>query len=224
MFATTCAMILRSAGYRTRFTSGFLVRKEDYNRVSRQSIVTRKSLHMWPEVCLDGKFWIPLEPTPGLPIPYSTETVWQWLVAKVYAIIGWFWARPLFSIILLTLTVLGYRYRANVVTSLMLGWWHLIRFVWPQSLLRTTRQLIDLRFWAAGDKRPQSRTIKNWYSRVNPQLATGFYDLWNASNFSSSPPKVASTDLVARCREQVESLTLGKIQEFVSEKTETVNQ
>ena len=219
MFATSCAMLLRESGYRTRLASGFLVRKKDYVARSRQSIVTKENLHMWPEVCLDGKFWIPLEPTPGFPIPYSTETLWQWTMAKVHAAIGWVWNHPLLSLLMATLVTLCYRYWANLITSLMLGWWNIVRILWPPLLLRTTRQLIDLRFWAAGDKRPRSRTIRNWYTRNEPELSTGFFDLWNANNYCSSPQEIADGDLIAKCREQVQRLTLGRIQQHKTETT-----
>ena len=219
MFASSCAMVLRSAGYRTRLASGFLVRKEDYDRPSRQSIVTSRNLHMWPEVCLDGKHWIPLEPTPGYPVPFSHEIAWQWFVAKVHGAISWFWNHPVSSLLIATAIVLTHLYRANLVTFLMLIWWHLIRFVWPWSLLRATRQLIDLRFWAAGDSRPLSKTIKAWYTRVEPSLSHGFYDLWNAQNYNSRH-KVGNADLIEPCRDQINLLTLKKIQTFVSENSE----
>ena len=101
----------------------------------------------------------------------------------------------------------------------MLGWWNIVRILWPPLLLRTTRQLIDLRFWAAGDKRPRSRTIRNWYTRNEPELSTGFFDLWNANNYCSSPQEIADGDLIAKCREQVQRLTLGRIQQHKTETT-----
>jgi transglutaminase-like putative cysteine protease len=219
LFATTCAMVLRAAGYKTRFVQGFVVRKEDYDPLARQSIVTSQNVHSWPEVCLDGRFWIPVEPTPGYPIPYSTETLWQWLMAKANAFVFWIWTHPLISFLIASTVFLCVRYRANLIASLMLGWWNVIRILWPGALLRTTRQLIDLRFWVAGDRRPLSQTIRNWYSRVEPQHSGGFFDLWNARNYCSKPPEISRREVVALCREQIDLLTLGKIQNFVSEKT-----
>jgi len=219
MFATSCAMILRNAGYRTRIASGFLIRNEDYDSLSRQSIVTPNNLHMWPEVCLDGKYWIPLEPTPGYPVPFSTETPWQWLMGKAYAAMAWVWSHPVTSLFSLAVVAFSYVFRANLVTFLMLLWWHLVRFVWPQRLLRTTRQLIDLRFWAAGNRRPLSKTIKSWYTRVEPGVSMGFYELWNAQNYASDQKKIGRSDLIKQCQAQVEMFTLKKIQKFVTEKS-----
>ena len=217
MFATSCAMMLRTAGYRTRLASGFLVQREHYDRVARQSSVNSDNLHMWPEVCLDGKFWIPLEPTPGFPVPFSTQTAWQWLVAKANAVGAWIWNHPFTSLIATAIIVLSYVYRAYLITSLMLLWWHLVRLLWPRSLLRATRQLIDLRFWAAGDRRPTSRTINSWYTRVEPAGSIGFYDLWNAQNYRSERQNVVRADLVAQCRAQIDVLSFKKIKNFVSE-------
>ena len=220
MFATTCAMVLRSAGYRTRLTSGFLVRNEDYSRLARQSTVTSENLHMWPEVCMDGKFWIPLEPTPGYPIPYCNETFTQWLTAKAAAIVGWFWARPILSLLMLVTCCVVYRSRIQILTSLMLLWWHLVRWVWPRNLLNATRQVIDLRFRLAGDQRPNSRTLKNWYSRVEPQGNSIFFDLWNRKNYCSTAQNLTHAELVTGCSEPIESLNLRKIQQFVSNRKE----
>jgi len=220
MFATTCAMTLRAAGYRTRIASGFLVQREDFDLQSGQSVVTSKNLHMWPEVCMDGKFWIPLEPTPGFPIPYSNETSLQWLMAKGYALIGWFWARPILSLLIFATCYLSYRSRIWIATSLMLAWWHFVCRFWPRNLLDTTRQVIDMRFRLAGDRRPDSRTLKEWYTRVEPGQNSIFFDLWNRTKYCSSNQEIANSELVSRCREPITSLSLKKIQQFVFERKE----
>ena len=215
MFATSCAMALRSAGYPTRLASGFLIQQEDYDRRSRQSIVTTRNLHMWPEVCLDGKYWIPVEPTPGYPIPYSTETLWQWAKAAFHAyVVAPIRSHPFISTIIALAFVLSYVYRAIVVTNLMLLWWHFVRIVWPQRILETTRQLIDVRFWFAGDARPESRTIQSWYTRVEPGLSSGFFELWNFKNYCSRPLAFDREDTVSKCQEQISAITLKKIQQL----------
>lgn len=213
MFATTCAMALRSAGYKTRLTSGFVVQKRDYDRRARQSIVTAGNLHFWPEVCLDDKYWIPVEPTPGYPIPYSTETLGQWMLAKVLATVEWVRTHPISTILLGMVLLWAVIYRAEWTTGLMLGWWYLVRFLWPAGLLRATRQVIDARFHAAGDRRPASSTIQSWYSRVDPGLPPGFFSIWNATNYSTTPHPWSRREVVAHCRAQLDSLTLRKIRE-----------
>jgi hypothetical protein len=216
MFATTCAMALRSVGYETRVASGFLVQKTDYDSRTRQSIVTSQNLHMWPEVCLDGRVWIPVEPTPGYPVPYSTQTAWQWLASKAFMVCHWVMRRPLLTLAATSIVFFAFVFRAELVLSLMYCWWFIVRIFWPSALLKTTRQLIDLRFQLAGDQRPTSETIKDWYSRVEPNLITKFLDLWNARNFSDNPQAVSTEDLVVTCQASVDSLTLKSIREFLS--------
>ena len=216
MFATTCTLALRKAGYQTRMTSGFLVREKDYDWKSKQSVVTSENLHMWPEVCLDGKFWIPVEPTPGYPIPYSEQTAWQWVTAKALMAWKWIWKHTLTSAFCIATLVASVLLRAEIITLLMLFWWYVVKFFWPQGLLKATRQLIDLRFSVAGDRRPSSTTISNWYRRVEPDLPADFFDLWNANNFSDSFPSVAKSNLVSTCGEPLSVLTLKRIREFIS--------
>jgi len=171
MFATTCAMALRSAGFETRLVNGFLVRESDYDSRANQSIVTSGNLHTWPEVCLDGKFWIPVEPTPGCPIPYNTQTAWQWLTTQASAAVVWIVSHPVTTAISILSVWLCVVFRASWVTALLFLWWTLVRYFWPQGLLKATRQLIDLRFWFAGDRRPTSATVPAWYGRVERHQA-----------------------------------------------------
>lgn len=216
MFATTCAMALRSAGFETRLANGFLVRQSDYDSYSRQSIVTSENLHIWPEVSLDGKFWIPVEPTPGYPTPHNTQSLWQWLTTQANVLVGWLISHPISTLFALTATCWCVVCRARVVTSLMFLWWSLVRLFWPQGLLKTTCQLIDLRFWFAGDRRPKSATVPAWYARVEPHLAGRFFELWNAKNYSDRPRNVSKSDLVHSCRNSVNSLTLQRIRDFAN--------
>ena len=214
MFATACAIALRSAGYKTRVASGFLVQKKDYVSVARQSIVTADNLHMWPEVCLDGEFWVPVEPTPGYPIPYSTQTALQWITAKVSMAWGWILANPVSVALFVGFVSLAFVFRAQWITSLAFGWWLIVRTFWPQRLLKTTRQLIDLRFWFAGDRRPGSQTIDVWYARVESNALSAFFNLWNAQNYSEHTASLPSQDLVLACRGAISSLSLNRIKRF----------
>ncbi len=216
MFATTCAMALRSAGFKTRLTSGFLVQKGDYDSRAGQSIVTSDNLHMWPEVCLDGCFWIPVEPTPGYPIPYSTQTLWQWTTAQAHMLLHWVLNNLFLTILFVSAVFLCIYFRAEVVTTLMFLWWFFVRVFWPDSLLKTTRQLIDLRFWFAGDRRPESETISVWYKRVERNTPARFFDLWNAKNFCNNVQTVSRSDLAVICRGSIDSLTLKNIRGFLN--------
>lgn len=211
MFATACAMILRSAGYETRIANGFLIQKQDYDSQSKQSIVTAGNLHMWPEVSLDGKFWIPVEPTPGYPIPYSTQTAWQWVTAKALMCWKWLLGNPVTVALVGAFLFLAIYFRAEWITSLVFAWWFLVRLFWPQGLLKATRQLIDLRFWFAGDRRPASQTIDAWYTRVESNTMGAFFKLWNARNYSENAAPAPKRELVLACSNSVNSLTLKRI-------------
>ena len=214
MFATTCAMALRSAGYSTRIASGFLVQKHDFNSRARQSVVAADNLHMWPEVCLDGEFWIPVEPTPGYPIPYSTQTTWQWITANALMLYYWVLGNPISVLLFIGSVALTVLMRAELITSLMLGWWFFVRAFWPQRLLKTTRQLIDLRFWFAGDGRPASQTISTWYTRVESSALDAFFKFWNAKNYSGKPTLGTDQELAITCRSAISSLSLKRIRDF----------
>jgi len=211
MFATTCAMCLRSAGYKTRIASGFLIQKRDYDARARQSVVTARNLHLWPEVCLDGKFWIPVEPTPGYPIPYSTQTLSQWITAQATMIWRWLLSHPLTAILCSVTISLAVIFRAEWITSTMLGWWFLVRIFWPRRLLKTTRQLIDLRFWFSGNRRPASQTINAWYTRVDARSTATFCRLWNAENYSDKTFLVPNQTLALTCHQALNALSLKRI-------------
>ena len=217
MFATTCAMALRRAGFNTRLASGFVIRENDFDRVAKQSMVTGDNVHVWPEVCLDGQFWIPVEPTPGYPMPYSVETLWQRFVAAIFLVSRWIANHPLSTIATLGLVIFTFAFRVRFVTAGLLLWWHLVRLFWASALLSATRRLIDARFWAAGLARPASQTISGWYSQVDPSLPGRFFELWNVRNFSNSTPAVGNDVVVASCYEQVQLLTYQKIRRFQSE-------
>ncbi len=211
IFATACAMALRTAGYKTRLASGFIVREDDFDRVSKQSVVSGDSFHMWPEVCLDDRIWIAVEPTPGYPNPYSVETVWQRFVVAVFSLLGWIYRHPLLTVAVLPLATLTIAFRLRLVTVGLWWWWHAVRLCWPRGLLSATRRLIDARFWAAGIARPTSQTIVRWYAQVEPNLPGKFFELWNAQNFSESTPRAGNDILIASCHEQVQLLTFRKI-------------
>ncbi len=214
MFATTCAIALRSAGYKTRLASGFVVRESDFDRVSGQSAVDRDNVHMWPEVCLDGQFWIPVEPTPGYPLPYRNETLWQKLTATIFSFCRWIYQHPVSTVSTLALVTLVIAFRFSVVTTGLLIWWYGVRTFWPAALLSETRRLIDARFWAAGATRPTSQTINHWYLQVDPNLPCKFFELWNLCNFSETSPAVGIDMIVRSCDEQVQLLTSQKIRRF----------
>jgi transglutaminase-like putative cysteine protease len=217
MFATTCAIALRKAGYKTRLSSGFVVRESDFDWVSKQSVITGDNVHMWPEVCLDGQFWIPVEPTPGYPQPYSVETLWQRLMAGIASVSRWIYHHPILTLSGVVAAWFAVALRMRLVTAGLLVWWHVVRMVWASALLSTTRRLIDARFWAAGIPRPASQTIRRWYLQVDAAIPGRFFELWDLQNFGDATSDLEIDAVVASCREQVQLLTYQKIKQFHSE-------
>ena len=215
MFATTCAMALRIAGYRTRMANGFLVSKKHYNSLAGQSAVTSDCVHLWPQVCLEGTYWIPVEPTPGYPMPYNTATMLQKAIALVLAVWNWILANPIFTLAALLSSWALWFWRTDLIAAGLLLRWHLVRIFNPLGLLRATRQLIDIRFWAAGDSRPKSKTIATWYRRISPDISSDFLDLWNAKNYSREPHERTNGNLNGTCHEAIQELSLRRIRGFV---------
>ncbi|MCH2178566.1 MAG: transglutaminase-like domain-containing protein [Mariniblastus sp.] len=216
-FATTATQLLRLAGYRTRIRSGFLVQPKDYSRISRQSVVDSSNLHMWPEICIDGMNWIPVEPTPGYPIPCNTQTFWQWTKVQIANAINWAVGHPLTSIFYAALFIFIIIYRNHLVVFIAWIAWRLTMIGIPNRRLRLTRQLLDLRFWAAGIPRPSFEPITHWYSQIDPDAASDFISQWQEANFSNQPRSFGSSKTKTACKQAVDLLTYRRIRHFANQ-------
>lgn len=64
-FASSMAILLRSAGIPTRLINGFLM--GEYNPVGRDYIVRQSDAHSWVEVYIPGRGWLEFDPTPPDP-------------------------------------------------------------------------------------------------------------------------------------------------------------
>ena len=214
MFATTAAQMLRTAGYRTRVMRGFLLDYDDYDRVARQTIVTPDNLHMWPEVCLDGWHWIPLEPTPGFPEPVNTMTAWQWLMGQIALFYLWVTHHPLISFAFVAFCSLLFWFRRELFAFFGLARWWLTFIFMPSRRLKATRQLLDTRFWAAGIPRPNFATIGTWYSQINDESDFHFYNFWQKESFSRRSQSPEKKAVRSACEEIVSELSFRRIYEF----------
>ena len=211
-FSSVATQILRAAGYKTRLKRGFLVQAKDYDRTSGQSIVTFENVHMWPEVCLDGWHWIPVEPTPGYPIPYNHLTLWQWLKGQASLAIYWVKDNPIVT--LLSALVLGclYWFCWELLASISWLSWVLVFWLFPSQRLKVTRKLIDIRFWAAGFPRPEFVGISDWFSKPDHQAAKQFCDLWQIENFSRvQKSSLQKKNVALACQQIVSGLSLQRI-------------
>jgi len=207
-FASAATLALRAAGYNTRLRRGFLVQSKDYDRVAGQSVVTSKNLHMWPEVTVDGWNWIPVEPTPGFPIPYNHLNWWQWCQSQVASGIYWVKHNPITS--LLTLLLAGFLFRFRWEITAYLSWlvWYFVFRLFPSQRLKATRKLIDVRFWAAGSPRPRFVAISDWFSQPAPQAAQKFCHLWQIENFSlTQKPLLRKKQVELACQQIVGDLS-----------------
>lgn len=213
LFATTATQLLRAAGYRTRLARGFLVQEKDFDRQANQSVVRADNAHVWPEVCLDGWHWIPVEPTPGFPIPFGEQTFWQWVQTQFASSWVWIVNHSFLVAALICLVFFGYRFRRELVVMSSNVLWLLAFILFPHRRLKTTRQLIDVRFWAAGYSRPASASMPEWISRIDSALANDFVRCWLIQNYCSlegtSPREIRSA-----CRTVVIGLTFRKIKEL----------
>ena len=215
-FASVATQMLRAAGYKARLKRGFLIQSKDYSRVSGQSIVTSDNLHMWPEVCLDGWHWIPVEPTPGFPIPYNHLTWWQWSQGKAVACVSLIKQHPVTS--LLAFLVLGclYRFRWEWIAGLSWIVWNFVFQLFPSRRLKATRKLIDRRFWAAGSPRPEFTAISDWFSQPDPEASRSFCHFWQIENFSLAQKSSLQREKVSlACRQIVGNLSLRRIKSHI---------
>lgn len=219
LFATTATQMLRLAGYRTRLRSGFLVQRKDFDRVARQSVVDTSNLHMWPEVCIDGRKWIPVEPTPGLPTPCNVQSFWQWTKVKVVAAINWVLGNPVISSLVIGFAFCSFWFRRELVVTACWLLWRLVMVGPPRFQLRLTRQLLDVRFWAAGLPRPSFVPINDWYSQVEPYAASEFIQCWHAANFSQAGWDSRSGQTLNICKQAVSNLTYRRIRNFINQTT-----
>lgn len=155
MFATTAALMFRTQGIPSRVVNGFYVSPERYDRKTGHTAVLPADIHVWTEVSLDGKFWIPVEPTPGYELPRYDLTVTQRLTLALISFRDWLLKNPLIVIsILLPLLVLVWNRRPVVNRLKTLFWWLQIRFA-PQKAVLATARLIDARSQLAGCSRPK---------------------------------------------------------------------
>ncbi|MEM7784142.1 MAG: transglutaminase-like domain-containing protein, partial [Planctomycetota bacterium] len=220
LFATAATMALRTAGYRTRYASGYVVTYDDYDRLAGQSYITSDNFHMWPEVSVDGWHWLAVEPTPGYPIPCNTLTLKQRLVSAITFLWTTVFRNPLTTFLSGLLLFFGIRYRKSLLARAGWAGWGLAVFVMPVHRLKLTRKLIDLRFWAANSPRPSFVSPSNWYSKVDADGADDFIRLWQSSYFNPNfDRKSSSQEIYRACREAVKTLTLQRIRSHQNQTT-----
>ncbi len=218
MFATTAAQVLRAAGYQTRLASGFVVRKKDFVRTANQSVVGSENFHLWPEVRIDGTHWIPVEPTPGYPVPISHQSVWKKLTSSVAMAFSWLMRNPISMLAALALITLLIRGRKTLLSFVYWLIWLCLFFASTRWRLLATRRLLDVRLWAAGIPRPPFSTLSSWCNQINPNENREFFLHWNQEQFSSAAHSSTDRGHVERsCRNIVAEFSLKRIKNFVKQ-------
>ncbi len=214
LFATTATQALRTAGYRTRLASGFLVQQEDLDKSTGDSVVTFENVHVWPEVCVDGVHWIPVEPTPSFPIPFNNPSLLERTAALTKLILISIWKNPILSLTTLALVIGLVIFRMEIFALICWIQWALVGTLSPNRRLKATRQLIDRRFWIAGIPRPQNVVIGDWIQRVEPVASKGFLEMWNRQCYSNSKMNFDSRKINDACRNAIGKLGFDKIKSF----------
>lgn len=86
-FASSMAMLLRSAGIPTRLVNGFLM--GEYNPVGQDYIVRESDAHSWVEVYVPGRNWVEFDPTPPDPNHLDMNLAQQ--MAQYLDAMAFFW-------------------------------------------------------------------------------------------------------------------------------------
>lgn len=218
LFATAAAQTLRAAGYPTRLATGFIATEADYDVMSNQSAITSDHAHMWPEVLIDGWNWMPVEPTPGYPIPYSTQTLAQWASKIFWDLIKSIANHWVFFLVsgLVLLAVIYWR-RLILANLAWLGWWIGLN-LFPRHRLKWTRQLLDIRFWAADLTRPSFVCPSSWFGPTEPDRLKAFLRLWESNCFCPSFDAQATREEIrAACQDAVGCLTVSRIKQIATQ-------
>ncbi len=208
--------MLRSLGYPTRLVTGFYARPERFDRRAGQTAVLADDVHVWGEVCIDGRTWIPIEPTPGYAPPRESLTWGEWASAVARGSVAWA-IRHAAGLAVLLLAVVGWFQRLAVLDALGYAAWRLVAAGSAERQVRWTIRLLEWRGWCCGGTRPRETTLSNWYGRVAVRLPPETADalrrfLRAAERTLYAPPSAArrggsSADLDRSCRRVAREVT-----------------
>ena len=166
LFASSAAIMLRCLGYPTRMVSGFYARPDRYDREARQTIVLKEDVHFWAEVCVDGRTWVAVEPTPGYELLPPPRTLAEKIAATFVGIVRWTWQHKVTSLMVLALLISGVAFRRTLIDCLMVLSWRIACFAGSRRQVKATIWLLEHRAWLSGCPRPATQTINTWYSRL----------------------------------------------------------
>jgi hypothetical protein len=213
LFATTAATLLRSLGYPCRLVSGFYVRAERFDRRAGQTAVLAQDVHVWAEVCVDGKVWIPIEPTPGFDPPRESLT-WSQRVSLAWQATGQWCMEHTWSLMaLMGATALVWVTRLRWLDWAFIVWCRVASVGSLRRRVLWTVRLLEWRAWLAGSARPRTVTLSGWHGvliSILPREAAASlqHALQLAERLLYTPPGTAMCDVskaeTARMRTVIE--------------------
>lgn len=160
MFATAAAVMLGELGYQTRLVTGLVARAENRLGWTKELAVYAQDTHAWLEIQTGSGDWIPLEPSPGYPLPVYRTSWRYWLMLN-----AWRLALALASVALILCVAAWQRVFLFECA---------VRVLYLCCCLATDRQrcqwlitILDLRGRLVGFRRPEHVTPARWYSALS---------------------------------------------------------
>ena len=158
MFATAAASMLKGLGHETRLVTGFVAKAENRLGWSKELAIYAQDTHAWLEVQVAGQ-WIPLEPSPGFPLP-NYHISWRYW----FGLHAW----KMLVAMLATVSVSG------------LAWWqqallfdclcHCFLMAWwlgnDRQRCRWLLTILDCRSRLTGCARPAHVSPQRWYAAL----------------------------------------------------------
>lgn len=166
MFASTAVELLRTLGYPARLVSGFYARPERFDHRAGQTTVLASDVHVWAEVCIDGRTWVTIEPTPGYRPPTEELTFQEWATALAWKCVRW----CRWHLVEIACTVLGMVLVVVFRRACMdlVGWLvcSLLGLGSAEARLIWTIRLLEWRAWLVGRPRSPDQTLTSWYGQL----------------------------------------------------------
>jgi transglutaminase-like putative cysteine protease len=216
LFATSAAVMLRSAGYPARVATGLYANPARYDRLTGQTPILESDIHFWVEVCLDDHTWITVEPTPGYEILPPKRT---WAEAAAFAVRRFallIQRYPFTAAGLLLAAALAALYRREIASTGCTLVWLSCQFRPARGRLLATIWLIERRAAIAGRGRPPHATLASWYTKLARNCSQPTQDtmeeLLRAATWALYAPAGAPAGSVAPlCHRAARALTLRSL-------------
>lgn len=88
-FASAMVLLLRTLGIPSRVVGGYA--GGEWNEMGRYYLVRNSDAHTWVEVWIQGRGWVPFDPTPGLPSG-NTQGPMRWIYRFIdYLRVKWYY-------------------------------------------------------------------------------------------------------------------------------------